>query len=165
MSPKHLVKKTRFSFHLKIIKIITYVFSPKNIAIRQARCHIRFWADQVYYPAGTFSIGLFLLHKNDLWYFKTWLNQSGFELVVCIRDLDKLNLSWWFGFRLEPILANDPATPQKVAHQPLPNLTLPNKINIPLLSPACGDLNSAPNRDACYQITKFMLPKFGEKYF
>ena len=31
---------------------------------------------------------------------------------VCIRDLDKLNLIWWFDIRLEPIFATAPAAPK-----------------------------------------------------
>ena len=31
---------------------------------------------------------------------------------VCIRDLDKFYLIWWFGFKLKPILANKKAVPK-----------------------------------------------------
>ena len=35
--------------------------------------------------------------------------------TVCIGDLDKLYLIWWFDFKLEPISGNDSAAPKIVA--------------------------------------------------
>ena len=37
------------------------------------------------------------------------------QSTIWIRDLDKLNMICWFGFRFEPVFANDNAWPKNVA--------------------------------------------------
>ena len=36
--------------------------------------------------------------------------------AMCIWDLDKLHLIWWFGFRREPIFTSAPSAPKNIIH-------------------------------------------------